>query len=57
MVNVHFAVDPANPANAASSTSTKRPATSGKVRFEPDFVLLQPADAARGQTDVCCTTS
>jgi hypothetical protein len=45
---LHFAVDPANPANARIVDLDKAPRDGeGKVRFWADFVLLQPADAAR----------
>ncbi|MGI9148213.1 MAG: alpha/beta hydrolase domain-containing protein [Chloroflexota bacterium] len=46
---LHFAVDPAHPANARIA-DLKRAArdADGKVRFWADFVLLQPADSERG---------
>src|ERR1700716_3866352 len=46
---LHFAVDPANPANARIVDLDKAPRDAeGNVRFWADFVLLQPADPARG---------
>ena len=45
-----FAVDPAAPANAAITDLRLAPADAGgRVRFEADFVVLRPADPARGQ--------
>ena len=45
---LHFSVDPGNAANARIVDLDKAPRdASGNVRFEADFVLLQPADAAR----------
>jgi hypothetical protein len=46
---LHFAVDPANPANARIVDLDKAPRDAeGNVRFWADFVLLQPADPAKG---------
>ncbi|MBV9749214.1 MAG: hypothetical protein JO157_10395, partial [Acetobacteraceae bacterium] len=43
---LHFAVDPAQPANARIVDLDKAPRDAeGRVRFSADFVLLQPADA------------
>jgi hypothetical protein len=47
--SLHFAVDPAHPANARIVDLDRAPrAADGRVHFSADFVLLQPADAARG---------
>jgi Alpha/beta hydrolase domain len=44
---LHFAVDPANPANARIADLDKAPrGADGRVRFWSDFVLLQPSDPA-----------
>src|ERR671931_309661 len=46
---LHFAVDPSNPANSRIVDLDKAPREAdGKVHFWADFVLLQPADPARG---------
>jgi hypothetical protein len=46
---LHFAVDPAHPANVRIVDLDKAPRDAeGNVRFWADFVLLQPADPARG---------
>jgi hypothetical protein len=46
---LHFAVDPANRANARIVDLDKAPRDAeGNVRFWADFVLLQPADPAKG---------
>ena len=46
---LHFAVDPGNPANARITDLDKAPRdAAGKVRFWADFILLQPADPAKG---------
>ena len=46
---LHFAVDPSHPANGRITDLDKAPRDAdGKVRFWADFVLLQPADPARG---------
>ncbi len=46
---LHFAVDPTHPANTRITDLDKAPRDAeGKVRFWADFVLLQPADPARG---------
>src|ERR687885_2601916 len=46
---LHFAVDPKHAANGRIVDLDKAPRDDGgKVRFWADFVLLQPADAARG---------
>jgi hypothetical protein len=45
---LHFAVDPANPANARITDLDRAPRDAqGLVRFWADFVLLQPADPER----------
>ncbi len=45
---LHFAVDPGNPANARIVDLDKAARDGdGRVRFWADFLLLQPADAAR----------
>jgi hypothetical protein len=45
----HFAVDPLHPGNADIVDLDKAPRGSdGRVRFQADFCLLQPIDAARG---------
>jgi len=45
---LHFAVDPSHSANARIVDLDKAPRDAqGRVRFWADFVLLQPADAAR----------
>ena len=46
---LHFAVDPTNAANSRITDLDRAPRDAeGKVRFWADFVLLQPADPARG---------
>src|SRR5579859_2852882 len=45
---LHFAVDPGHAANARITDLDKAPRDAdGRVRFWADFVVLQPADAAR----------
>src|ERR1700682_4324903 len=45
---LHFAVDPAHPANARITDLDRAPRDAqGQVRFWAAFVLLQPADPAR----------
>jgi hypothetical protein len=45
---LHFAVDPANPANAGIVDLDKAARDAeGRVRFVADFLLLQPTDASR----------
>src|ERR1051326_4373810 len=45
---LHFSVDPAQAANARIVDLDKAPRdANGQVRFWADFLLLQPADAAR----------
>lgn len=46
---IHFAVDPADPANAAIVDLEKAAReVDGRVHFSADFCLLQPADPAKG---------
>jgi hypothetical protein len=46
---LHFAVDPADPANAAIvDLHRARRGADGRVHFRADLCVLQPADAARG---------
>ncbi|MBI3971557.1 MAG: hypothetical protein HY332_09735 [Chloroflexi bacterium] len=46
---VHFAVDPAHPANAGIVDLDKAPRDAhGRIRFWADFCLLQPVDPQRG---------
>jgi hypothetical protein len=46
---IHFAVDPADPANQAIVDLDKAErGTDGRVHFAADFCLLQPADPSRG---------
>lgn len=46
---IHFAVDPAHPANRAIVDLDRAPRdATGRVRFRADFCLLQPSDPARG---------
>ena len=46
---LHFAVDPAHPANARIVDLDKAPRDAhGSVTFWADFVLLQPTDPAKG---------
>jgi hypothetical protein len=46
---LHYAVDPADEANAAIVDLGLAPrGADGKVRFEGDFILLKPVDLARG---------
>ena len=45
---IHFAVDPAHPANAAIVDLGKACDAAGHVTFSADFGLLQPIDASRG---------
>jgi hypothetical protein len=46
---LHFAVDPDNPANAAIVDLTLAPRDArGRVTFAADFLLLRPADLSRG---------
>ena len=46
---IHFAVDPAHPANALIVDLDKAARDdTGQVRFSADFCLLQPVDAAKG---------
>jgi alpha/beta hydrolase family protein len=50
---LHFSVDPGNPANARIVDLDKAPRdASGRVRFEADLVMLQPADPARSNRRV-----
>ena len=45
---LHFAVDPAHPANSRIADLDRAPRdAAGQVRFSSDFVLLQPADRAQ----------
>jgi hypothetical protein len=45
---LHFAVDPAHPANSRIADLDRAPRdASGRVHFSSDFVLLQPVDRAR----------
>jgi hypothetical protein len=46
---MHFAVDPAHPANAAIVDLDRAARdAAGQVRFSADFCLVQPVDAAKG---------
>jgi hypothetical protein len=46
---LHYAVDPADPANAAIVDLELAPrGADGKVRFQGDFLLLKPVDLTRG---------
>lgn len=46
---IHFAVDPAHPANACIVDLDLAPRDAqGRVRFSADFCLVQPVDPARG---------
>jgi hypothetical protein len=46
---IHYAVDPAHPANAGIVDLDKAPRdVEGRVRFVGDFCLLQPAESERG---------
>ena len=51
---MHFAVDPAHPANALIVDLDKAARDeAGQVRFAADFCLVQPVDAAQRRTGDC----
>lgn len=52
---MHFAVDPANAANASIADLLLAPRNaSGEVEFSADFYLIRPSDPAKGNGTVLC---